>query len=68
MAVEGFIFDCNSFDQWGVQLGKELANDTRNVFQALSNGTKTLEDCIPQGKFNNATEKLLKLYIKDIDI
>ena len=68
MAVEGFIFDCNSFDQWGVQLGKELANDTRNVFQALSNGTKTLEDCIPHGKFNNATEKLLKLYIKDIDI
>lgn len=68
MAVEGFIFDCNSFDQWGVQLGKELANDTRNVFQALSNGTKTKEDCIPQGKFNNATEKLLKLYIKDIDI
>ena len=28
-AVEGFIFDINSFDQWGVELGKVLAKDVR---------------------------------------
>lgn len=22
VAVEGYIYDCNSFDQWGVELGK----------------------------------------------
>ena len=33
-AVEGFIFDINSFDQWGVELGKVLAKDVRQVFAA----------------------------------
>ena len=33
-AVEGFIFDINSFDQWGVELGKVLAKDVRSVFAA----------------------------------
>ena len=26
-AVQGFVWDINSFDQWGVQLGKDLAGD-----------------------------------------
>ena len=26
-AVEGFMWDINSFDQWGVELGKSLATD-----------------------------------------
>ena len=34
VAVEGFIYGINSFDQWGVQLGKVLATDVRNVFSA----------------------------------
>lgn len=34
VAVEGFIFGINSFDQWGVELGKVLAKDVRSVFQA----------------------------------
>eukprot|EP00461_Guttulinopsis_vulgaris_P001535 UN01535 len=29
-AVQGFIWDINSFDQWGVQLGKVLATNVRN--------------------------------------
>ena len=38
VAVEGFLFDVNSFDQWGVELGKVLAKDVRAVFaQAYSN-------------------------------
>lgn len=28
-AVQGFVWDINSFDQWGVQLGKDLADDVR---------------------------------------
>jgi len=63
VAVEGFLFDCNSFDQWGVELGKALAKDTRGVFAALVDGSKTKADCIPKGKFNAATGNLLQTYI-----
>ena len=28
-AVEGFMWDINSFDQWGVELGKSLATNVR---------------------------------------
>ena len=28
-AVQGFVWDINSFDQWGVQLGKDTAGDVR---------------------------------------
>lgn len=63
VAVEGFIYDCNSFDQWGVELGKALASDTRTVFQAIQDGSKTEADCIPAGKYNESTENLLKYYI-----
>lgn len=31
VAVEGFIYGINSYDQWGVELGKILAKDVRNV-------------------------------------
>ena len=29
-AVEGFMWDINSFDQWGVELGKSLATNVRH--------------------------------------
>lgn len=32
--MEGFLYDINSFDQWGVELGKVLAGSVRNVFHA----------------------------------
>jgi len=28
-SFQGFIWDINSFDQWGVELGKSLASDIR---------------------------------------
>lgn len=34
VAIEGFIYGINSFDQWGVELGKVLAKDIRSVFAA----------------------------------
>lgn len=30
-AVEGFVWDLNSFDQWGVELGKTLATTVRSI-------------------------------------
>ena len=27
VAVEGFLYDINSFDQWGVELGKALCGE-----------------------------------------
>ena len=27
MAVSGFVWGINSFDQWGVELGKAMSND-----------------------------------------
>jgi glucose-6-phosphate isomerase len=32
VAIEGFIYGINSFDQWGVELGKILAKNVRNIF------------------------------------
>lgn len=66
VAVEGFIFDCNSFDQWGVELGKALAKDTRSVFTSVANGSKTKDDCIPADKFNTATASLLQTYLNNM--
>ena len=34
--VEGVIWDINSFDQWGVELGKELANSILPMFEGAS--------------------------------
>jgi glucose-6-phosphate isomerase len=31
--IQGAIWDINSFDQWGVELGKVLGNDVLNVIQ-----------------------------------
>jgi len=66
VAVEGFIYDCNSFDQYGVELGKVLAGDTRSVFQSINNGEKTAADAIPAGKFNDGTSKLLQYYLNNM--
>ena len=32
VVTEGFIYGINSFDQWGVELGKVLAKGVRNIF------------------------------------
>ena len=41
VAIEGFIFNINSFDQWGVELGKVLAKDVRNIFaEKAKNGAQ----------------------------
>lgn len=58
-AVQGFIWDINSFDQWGVELGKKLATDVKNhMLEARkTNGT------IDAG--NPATSRLLNYYVEN---
>ena len=60
VAVEGFLFDVNSFDQWGVQLGKVLATDVRNVFASQVKNGSVAES---EFKFPAATNFLLKKYL-----
>jgi glucose-6-phosphate isomerase len=59
VATEGFLFEINSFDQWGVELGKVLANGVRKVFHD-SETQKNLN-----GIFNSGTSNLIKYFIKN---
>ena len=62
VAIEGFIYGINSFDQWGVQLGKVLATDVRGIF-AANKKQESVDEAI-KTKFNPATAKLLQNYLK----
>lgn len=56
-AVEGFLWDINSFDQFGVELGKVLAIKVRKQLnQARYHGKKV------EG-FNNSTKRLIERYL-----
>jgi glucose-6-phosphate isomerase len=59
VACEGFLYDINSFDQWGVELGKKLAVDVRKVFS-----DKSLQDEVKlDEKFNSSTSNLIKFFL-----
>ena len=62
VALEGFIYDINSFDQWGVELGKALAKDTRSVFAELKKQKDTEAKNTDLSGFNKSTQALLKIY------
>lgn len=64
VAVEGFLYDINSFDQWGVELGKALAKDARTVFAKANMQKKEGEkvDVDLQG-FNKSTQSLMGIYL-----
>nr|ABH11442.1 cytosolic glucose-6-phosphate isomerase [Chondrus crispus] len=55
--VEGFIWGINSFDQWGVELGKVLAKDVRTQL------TASRSDGADVSGFNPSTTMLLKKYL-----
>ena len=57
VATEGFLYDINSFDQWGVELGKVLAGGVRKVF---SETNQEIEK-----KFNSSTVKLIKYFMSN---
>ncbi|GFZ10310.1 sugar isomerase (SIS) family protein [Actinidia rufa] len=58
IAVEGFIWGINSFDQWGVELGKSLASQVRNQLHASRKKGE------PVKGFNFSTTTMLKRYLE----
>jgi len=61
-AVQGFIWDLNSFDQWGVELGKKLAIDVReNLLEARNADDKASQ--INTGK--PASDRILNYYVNN---
>ncbi|XP_059638018.1 glucose-6-phosphate isomerase, cytosolic 1-like isoform X2 [Cornus florida] len=63
IAVEGFIWRINSFDQWGVELGKSLASQVRKQL----NASRTKGE--PVQGFNYSTTTMLTRYFEaSVDI
>ncbi|KAL7561200.1 hypothetical protein ACA910_004126 [Epithemia clementina (nom. ined.)] len=59
-AVQGFMWDINSFDQWGVELGKKLALDIKtHMRNGRMNGGQ------PVNTSNPATTRLLNYYLQN---
>ncbi|KAA8537639.1 hypothetical protein F0562_027247 [Nyssa sinensis] len=58
VAVQGFIWGINSFDQWGVELGKSLASQVRKQLSA------SREKGEPVKGFNFSTTTLLTKYLE----
>ncbi|KAF7141807.1 hypothetical protein RHSIM_Rhsim06G0034400 [Rhododendron simsii] len=59
IAVEGFIWGINSFDQWGVELGKSLASQVRKQLHASRKKGGPVEG------FNFSTTTMLKRYLEE---
>ncbi|XP_062158302.1 glucose-6-phosphate isomerase, cytosolic 1 [Alnus glutinosa] len=58
IAVEGFVWGINSFDQWGVELGKSLATQVRKQLHASRTKGEPVEG------FNFSTTTLLTRYLE----
>jgi len=58
IAVQGFVWGINSFDQWGVELGKSLASRVRSQLNASRTQGAPVEG------FNYSTTRVLKHYLK----
>jgi len=56
-AVQGFVWGLNSFDQWGVELGKVLAKRVRTQLAA------SRAKGVPPEGFNASTTRLLERYL-----
>jgi len=63
--VQGFIWDINSFDQWGVELGKKLAIDVKNhLLKARQlDAESQLNNPIDAG--NAASSRILNYYVSN---
>jgi glucose-6-phosphate isomerase len=61
VAVQGFVWNVNSFDQWGVELGKVLANRVRAQLHTV----RTSQDpsAVDETHFNPSTSFLLHKYL-----
>ena len=58
--VQGFVWNINSFDQWGVELGKVLASKVRDAMAASRSTTPDIEAL---SSFNSSTRKMMGMYL-----
>ena len=61
VAVQGFIWNINSFDQWGVELGKVLASQCRTKMNEARTDDRLVD---ASDGFNYSTTKLLNKYLQ----
>ncbi|XP_021768363.1 glucose-6-phosphate isomerase, cytosolic-like isoform X1 [Chenopodium quinoa] len=59
IAVEGFVWGINSFDQWGVELGKSLATQVRKQLHASRTNGEAIKG------FNFSTTTVLAKYLQE---
>jgi glucose-6-phosphate isomerase len=64
IAVQGALWGINSFDQWGVELGKVLAKQVRHGLTAVRRDGKTPAEAT-QG-FNYSTRRLMGKYLEQV--
>ena len=60
VAVQGFVWGLNAFDQWGVELGKVLATRVRNTMSEARTRMRPVE--ISDG-YNPSTRKMINKYL-----
>jgi glucose-6-phosphate isomerase len=61
VAVQGFVWNINSFDQWGVELGKVLASRVRQMINQSRNKHRFVNN---SDGFNYSTTRLLNKYLQ----
>lgn len=61
IATQGFIWGINSFDQWGVELGKTLASRVRSKIHACRTKGKSLT---AKDGFNASTTNMINRYLE----
>ncbi len=66
IAVQGFLWGINSFDQWGVELGKVLAGQVRNTLSAVRKDGQPAKDALATAGFNYSTSRLMSTYLEQI--
>ena len=59
--LQGFVWNINSFDQWGVELGKVLASKVRQIINGARNKHRFVNN---SDGFNYSTTRLLNKYLQ----
>ncbi|KIZ06944.1 glucose-6-phosphate isomerase [Monoraphidium neglectum] len=60
VAVQGFVWNINSFDQWGVELGKVLASKVRTKINEARNNNRFIAG---SDGFNYSTTRMINKYL-----
>ncbi|CAD7701307.1 unnamed protein product [Ostreobium quekettii] len=65
VAVQGFIWGLNSFDQWGVELGKVLASKVRQKMHETRTDNRKINSA---DAFNLSTQTMINRYLEGKDV